>query len=125
MNLKQYLIIMSGCTLIALSAFVGVLLFFDPFASGTSALVLFYASLLLFLVGIFSVVGFVIRHYMNPTTIVFRDVIVSARQALLFSLILCLSLLMKQVGVLSILNVVLLIALLSLLELIAISRQRT
>lgn len=125
MNLKQYLIIMSACTLVAASSLAGVVLFFDPFESGLSALVLLYVSLMLTLIGILSVIGFVIRHYMNPTTIVFRDVVISARQALFLSTILCGSLLMKQFGVLSILNVILLIALISLLELISLSRQRS
>lgn len=124
MSLKQYLALMGASTLVSFAALLSVILFFDPYESGLISLVLLYASLFLTVVGIASLLGFVIRYLTAQNVAVFRAVILSARQAVLFSVIICASLLMKQLHVLSALNVTLLVLLMTTLELIFLNKQR-
>ena len=82
MSLRQYLILMGIATGVSLLLFLVVLNFFDP-SGGLVPLILFYSSLSLFIVGVVSVFGFLIRHYLNPKELIFRDVLTSVRHAAL------------------------------------------
>ncbi len=123
MSLQQYLSLMAIATGVSYIVFASVLVYFDPFVSGIVALVLFYASLSLALVGTLSLVGFFVRRTTTPQTIAFRDVVTSFRQAVLLSVLLVTSLVLQQFNVLSVWLVIGLIVLLTGIELYSVSRK--
>lgn len=125
MSLQQYLISMFISTLVACAVFVSVLFFFNPYTSGTMALVFFYASLGVALVGIFSLVGYGLRHFFAPAKIAFRDVITSSRQSVLLTTLVLVSLFLKQVNLFNILSVALLIIMLTLIEVAVFTSKKS
>lgn len=114
---------MTGTTLIAYLIFAAVIFNFDPRVAGPTIIVFFYASLFLSLLGTFSVVGFILRHWFGKDGIIFRQVITSFRQSILLSLIAISSLFMQQTGVLRMPLIVLLIAAMAILELFFITKR--
>ncbi len=123
MSLQQYLTLMALATFVSYIVLASVLVYFDPFAAGTVALILFYASASLAAVGTFSLLGFFIRRSTTPQTIAFRDVVTSFRQAVLLSVLLISALLLKQLDLLGVAVVLGLIVVLTGIELFVISRK--
>lgn len=115
MNLKQFLTIMIAGALICWAMFVLVIFNIDP-ANGAVALVLFYSSLLLSLIGTLAILGSVIRIFLFKKEIIFREVKNSFRQSLLLSFLLIASLVLQSKRLLAWWNVILLVIALASLE---------
>lgn len=84
---------------------------------------LFYGSLLLALVGTFSLLGFFLRVWFTKEEVIFRHLGISTRQSIWFALLLVGSLLLLGAGYLRWWSEILLIVFLVLLEFFFLSRK--
>jgi hypothetical protein len=97
MTLRSYIILMIVATLACYLGLGAIIFFFDPFVSGFWALILFYASLFLALVGTFSLIGLVGRLILTKDNLVFKKVTTSFRQGLWLSILACVSLYLNKI----------------------------
>lgn len=102
-------------------ALLAVIYFFDPFVGGFWALVFFYLSLFLALVGTFSVSGLLFRLVFTKNKLIFTKVIVSFRQGIWFSLLIIVSLILRRLDLFALVNLILLIFAFAVLELFFMS----
>lgn len=107
---------MSATTIVAYVLVAAIVYNFDPLQSGLIIIIFFYASVMLALIGTFSVLGFLLRHIFDSKGVIFRQVITSFRQSIWLSTLLVISILMYQRGVFSMITVSLLIIALGILE---------
>jgi hypothetical protein len=121
MSLSKYLIIMTIGTLGSLACLVLAILTIDPFATNWLGLSLFYASLMVTVTGLVSIIGFVCRFVLLHNKLAVSAVIISFRQAFVIALLLALTLFLLAHQLFSWLNVVLLIIGFTVLEFILIS----
>lgn len=125
MTLKQYLILMTSASLICWLAWFFVILNSDPSEAGLSVFFLFYATLFLGLLGVFSVIGFLIkRKILKNDEVVFRHVKNTFRQSMIVSFLLVLSLILLQMDLLRWWNALLLLLVFVLLELVIFSQKK-
>ncbi|HMB26332.1 MAG TPA: hypothetical protein VKP03_02860 [Patescibacteria group bacterium] len=97
MTVKQYLIILGLCTALCWLGWILVITLLNPFTSGSLALLLFYLSLGLALIGGFSILGFVIRVFVfTRNEVPSREISISSRQALLFTILIIVSLILQS-----------------------------
>jgi hypothetical protein len=124
MTLKRYLLLMFLATLLCWLALASVMFYINPSEAGIIGFVLFYVSLFLSLVGTFSLVGFILRVWLT-TVPIFKQVIISFRQGVLFAVFVSLSLAMQSQGYLTWWLVIILLVLLAFVEYIFnLSKQR-
>jgi hypothetical protein len=116
MSLKRYLILMSCMTLFCWLAWLVVLYFINPDEAGFVGFLLFYASLIVALVGTFSLFGFFLRVWFSKEEVIFRHLGVSTRQSIWFAILIVGSLLLLGVGYLRWWSELLLIMFLLLME---------
>lgn len=121
MSLRTYVFLMFLATFACYLALGAVVYFFDPFSGGIGALIFFYASLFLALVGTFSILGLFVRLIFTKDKLVFRKVIASFRQGIWFSLLIAIGLYLKSSDLLIWRNIILLVLSFSLIELFFIS----
>lgn len=116
MTLRDYLIALSLGTFSALAAAAIVLFAIDPATAGSLAFLAIYITFGAGLVGLFSIVGTLVRVKRSKTEDVGQAVARSLRQALFFTgLILC-SLYLSAQGMLTFWTVMLLVLLVTLVE---------
>jgi len=123
MSLKQYLLIMSLVTVVAYILVASVASYFDPTVSGLLPIVFFYASLSLALIGTFTLIGFAIRSMRKHSAMAFREVIISLRQAIWFTILIVGSLGLMRLQILNILNLLLVLLALTALELYFLNKK--
>ncbi|MFA7662642.1 MAG: hypothetical protein WCX88_01875 [Patescibacteria group bacterium] len=124
MTLKRYLLLMFLATLLCWLALASVMFYINPSEAGIIGFVLFYISLFLSLVGTFSLAGFMLRVWLT-TVPIFKQVIVSFRQGVLFSVFVSVSLAMQSQGMLTWWIVLLLLGILTAIEYIfSLSNRR-
>lgn len=123
MNLIKYLITMSVATVACLVVWVFVLLNIDPTSTDMVGFILFYASLSLLLLGLFSLIGFGMRKIVLKKEVDFRHIYNSFRQAIFLSLIFIFILILQSQRLFNFANISLLIITLVALELFIISRK--
>lgn len=116
MSLSKYIILMLVATLFCWGAFLIVLYSVNPFATTDIGFVLFYTSLFFALTGTLALVGFILRYIFNKTQFITEQVIVSFRQALLFALLIVVSLFLQSQQLIAWWNLLILIFLLVLIE---------
>ena len=121
MTLGKYIFLMILATIACYLAFFSVLYFFDPFTGGILVLLFFYTSLLLALIGTFSILGLIVRLIFTRDRLVFKKVINAFRQSLWFSLLIIISLILFSLNLFAWVNLILLIVAFGLLELFFIS----
>lgn len=121
MSLSKYLIIMTIGTLGSLACLVLAILTIDPFATNWLGLSLFYASLMVTVTGLVSIIGFVCRFVLLHNKLAVSAVIISFRQAFVIALLLALTLFLLAHQLFSWLNMSLLIIGFTVLEFILIS----
>ena len=121
MSLNKYLIFMGLGALIAWGAWLFVIYGMNPEEAGILVFVFFYLTLFFALTGTFSVIGFFIRKLALKNELAFRHVVVSFRQAILFSILIVGSLFLESRGLLTWWNVILFILILTVLEFFFIS----
>jgi hypothetical protein len=83
---------MAMTTLVCWGAFVVVLFRIDPETGGSLALALFFLSAFFALWGTLSLCGFFIRYLVQRSTVPFKHIGISLRQALWFAILVCLTL---------------------------------
>jgi len=98
-----------------------VLIFFNPETGGIGGFLLLYISLGLSLIGTFSLIGLLMRHYFGNDQLVFRDVINSFRQGILLAILIVAVLILKSFDLMMWWNVLILIFALTFLEVFLIS----
>jgi hypothetical protein len=124
MTLKQYLILMSICTLFCWLALALVIYFIDPTEAGFLGFAFFYSSLFLALTGTMSILGFAMRIKFVKDELVFRHVVSAFRQAILFSILIVGSLFLQSKSLLTWWNIILFILALTVLEFFFISYKK-
>ena len=125
MTLKQYLNLMTFASLVCWLAWFFIVLNFDPTEASLSVFFLFYSTLFLGLLGIFSVIGFLIkRKILKSDEVVFRHVKNTFRQSILVSFLVVLSLLLLQLDLFRWWNAMLLLLVFVLLELVIFSQKK-
>ena len=116
MNLRQYLIVMSIGTAVAISSWCVVLIAMNPLTSGAVALVSFYVTLTLGLAGLFTILGTTARTYRFPDRDVGAIVNRSLRQAIFLTILLVGSLYLMTQGLFSTLTLFVAVLALGFLE---------
>ncbi len=124
MSFRAYILFMILATAIFCGALVIVLFSVDPYKADFFSLSLFYLSLFFSLTGIISITGSILRRFFVKDKVLFRQVITSFRQAVLFSSLLIICLFLQSQRLLTWWNILFLIAALAVMELFAISRRR-
>ncbi len=124
MTLKNYLTVMSFLTLICFAIFFYVATTVDPHSTNWLGFVLFYSSLFIALVGLITLIGFLLRYFILKQGLAFNLVKLSFRQSFVLSLFLILGLFLQANDLLTWLNLVFLIAGFSILEVFLISNRK-
>lgn len=124
MTLKQYLILMSICTGVFFIAWFLVLFFINPQESGFIGILLFYLCLFFFLMGLFSVIGFVFRYRKQQYDRVYNHIELASRQSVLFSFLIIVALFFQRKGWLGWLNLLGLVIVFTLVELFLLSYNK-
>jgi hypothetical protein len=111
MTLKQYLILMFAASLLCWGGWFAVVVGVDPMSGGFVALVLFYASLGMALVGTLATLGTLIRSKLGPMDYAHVQVSRSFRQAIILAVLVLVALMLQSGGRLAWPQLVLLIGL--------------
>ncbi len=119
MSLRNYILLMLFTTLACLLLLLAVIYFFEPISFW--AVIFFYASLFLTLLGAASLIGLFIRLIFTKDTLVFKKVTTSFRQAIWFSLLIVICLYLNRLDLFAWKNIVLLIIALALIEIFFMS----
>lgn len=85
MSLIRFLLILGFGTALSWTAWVLVLTMLDPQTGGLAAIGLFYLSWWLALLGTVTIIGFFARYWLEKDGVMFRQLSVALRQALLLS----------------------------------------
>ena len=96
MTLRQYLILMTFCTVVSWAVWGTVVSLVDPDTGGIIGVLFFYTSLGLALVGTNSIIGLLIRSRLNRTELISRLAAISFRQALWFSFVIILAMILQS-----------------------------
>lgn len=123
MTLKKYLNLMLVLTLICWLIWALVLFFVNPKETGLIGFILFYFSLFLATLGVFSLLGFIIRARRKKGP-VFKQVEVSFRQGTWLSLFLIGLMILQGIGLLRWWNSLLFLIFLIFLELFFLSSRK-
>ncbi|MFH1412614.1 MAG: hypothetical protein ABIG10_01120 [bacterium] len=121
MSLRSYLSLMILATVICIIGLGIVLATIDPFSTNWPGFILFYSSLFLTIIGIFSILGFTVRFVALRRQLVVHSVVISFRQAFLAAFVIASTLFLLSKDLFSWMNVLLLIIGFSALEFLLIS----
>ncbi|MBM3256180.1 MAG: hypothetical protein FJZ04_01780 [Candidatus Moranbacteria bacterium] len=121
MTLKSYLNAMATATMVAFMGWVLVLLYIDPTNSGYMGLILFYTTLFLGLVGLFTLFSFSLKRWIGNNEIIFAYVASSFRQGFFLAVIVVGLLVMQGARILNWWDALLFVGAVALLELYFIS----
>lgn len=124
MSFRAYLIMMIAATIISWVAWVTVIFSINPFETDFLGLTFFYSTLFLSLMGTISILGNIVRKKFIKDDILFRQVIVSFRQSVLFAILIVVSLILQSNEILSWWSILFLIGALAVIELFAISKKK-
>lgn len=124
MTLRKYLILMSLASLVCWLAFILVIYYMNPISSGMIALIFFYLSLFLAIVGTFAIIGFLLRTKVLSGELIFKQVAVTFRQALWFGILAVFSLWLQSKNLLTWYNLSLQIIVLLILEFFFLSTKK-
>ncbi|MEK7647595.1 MAG: hypothetical protein AAB384_00985 [Patescibacteria group bacterium] len=124
MTLRQYLLFMTAATLLCFGALYFVMMSVDPYTASAAGLSLFFVALFLSLFGLFSLIVFAIESFFSRSeTVAFRMVRKSFRQAVLFSVLVTVVLLMARAQYLYWWTLILLAVIVSCVEFLWSSRS--
>jgi hypothetical protein len=121
MSLRNYVILMIVATLACYLGLGAIIFYTNPFSDGVIALLLFYLSLFISLIGTFAIIGLLVKMIFTRDKLAFRKVTASFRQAIWFSLIISISLYLKKANLLVWKNMLMLVFAFTLIELFIIS----
>jgi hypothetical protein len=114
---------MTSATFLCWLAWLLVLFYFNPDEAGFVGFFLFHFSLLLALIGTFSLIGFFCRVWFTKEQVIFRHLGISTRQSLWFALLLVSALILKGAEYFRWWSILLIIIMLGLLEFFFLSRR--
>ena len=123
MTLKKYLFLMTFATILCFGAWALVLFFVNPESAGMVGFSFFYGSMFLGLLGVFSMVGFLIRYLWKRYEFAYDQVKTSFRQGLMFALLLTGALFLQSYRLLVWWNLLLLVALLAGIEYFFVTKR--
>ena len=126
MNLTKYLTLMSLATLLSWIAFLVVIFSVNPFETVILGFVLFYTSLFFAITGTLSLIGFLIRYFINKNQFITQQVVISFRQAILFSILIITGLYLQSYNLVAWWNLLILIIILMFVEItfLAINKKQ-
>lgn len=116
MSLKKYLFLMTVATILSWGGWALSLVFMNPVDGGWIALLFFYSSIFLGFLGIFSILGFILRFLIKRNEFAYNQVKRAFRQGFMFALLMVITLALQGFGLLVWWNLVLLIILLAGIE---------
>lgn len=116
MTFKGYVAAMLIGTVLSWAAWVLILFRVNPDTAGTIGFILFYASLLLSLLGTFALLGLVFRHMRVRRKFLVEKVVTSFRQGLWFGVVIIAALILQSQQLLSWWNLLLVILIITILE---------
>ncbi|MDO8592259.1 MAG: hypothetical protein Q7R92_00630 [bacterium] len=125
MSLRQYLLIMAVMTALCVLALGYVVWTVNPEETNSAGFLLFYLSLFLSLIGLTSIIGFLIRFVFLKRELAVNKVLAAFRQSFLFSGFIAAMLFLQSRSLLSWLNAVILIIGLSALEFFLLNYGRS
>ena len=125
MSFSAFIILMIITTIVSWSAWGVVVFSINPYEADFFGLIFFYISLFFSLLGTFSIVGSIVRKKLVKKDILFRQVVISFRQAIFFSLLIVVSLFLQSGRILTWWNILVLVLALSVIELFSISKRGT
>jgi len=108
-----------------MAAWGAVLVLLNPFESGFLALLLFYLTLGLALVGTFSLFGYLFRAFIKKDEMAYKHISIASRQSILFTLIVIAALILQSIRALAWWNVILLLVLSGFVELYLIANKNS
>lgn len=123
MSSKIYTIIIFLGTIIFWYCWFLVLFFIDPSEAGFMGLMFFFVNLFFALIGSIFSFSFIIHTKIFGSHSVLKSIQISTRQAILFSILIIVSLWLQSQNLLTIYNIIIFIALLTLIEFLFISRK--
>jgi hypothetical protein len=103
-------------TTLCLLSWILVIYNTNPETTGFLAIIFFYTSLWLFIVGAFALLGLLVRAITNQKELMFRKVLVSFRQGVWLASLIIISLFLFQRGQLTLRNAAFTIGILTILE---------
>lgn len=96
MSLKKYLILMGISTIFCWLAWIFVLYFINPDDAGIAGFIFFYLSLFLALTGTLAILGLLLRITFKKDTLIFKQVNISSRQAVFYSMVVIIALILQS-----------------------------
>ena len=124
MSLRLYLLIMSAMTALCAVMFGYILFTVNPETTNSIGFFLFYLSLFLLIIGVATIIGFVIRFIIFRHDLVINTVKIAFRQSFFFASFIVISLFLLSRNLLSWLNLAILIIGLSVLEFFLLSYSK-
>ena len=125
MTLKTYLTTISICTGICWIVFLTVLGTVNPLETKIWGLLIFYITLLIALIGSFSLIGFVIRCVFNKQEIWYKTLNIASRQALILSVLVIVALIFQSFRYLYWWNLIILVIIAFFVELFVLAQKRS
>jgi hypothetical protein len=108
MTIRSFLVGIAISTLICFIAWFAVISLSDPTSSGLGGLFIFYFSLFLWLSGFLVLIGFYARTFLAPKKMPFSVLSNSVRQAIIVALAIHITLILKSMQMLNLINIILL-----------------
>lgn len=123
MSFRFYLLLILFSTILCGLSLMIIIFSINPHEANILTFAFFYLSLFLSLTGIITIVNSIIKKIFIKNKILFRQIAISFRQAILFALLITICLALQSQRILVWWNMLLLIAVLSTIELFAISKK--
>lgn len=101
MTIRMFLMGIFVATVICFFVWLAIIIFINPFESGSIILLLFYFSLFLWLVGSIALIVFFIRYFLQPRAIPYAILTMAIRQAIIFAFVAVIILALKGLKALS------------------------
>ena len=124
MTIRQYLLLMTICTIICWAGWLLVLFFINPETTTSLGYLLFYVSLFFAVVGTLAVLNYIFRLVFTRILSKPETVQVSFRQAIFFGLVIVVALFLQANNLMTWLNVLFLILLITIIEFLILSLKK-
>lgn len=123
MTIKKQLFGIFTGTLLALGIFLAIFFNSDPYTADIFTKTAFFTSLFLFISGFFTFSGFYLRVYFSNREIIYNNLPIAFRQAVLLAFLLTGLLVLKSLQILSIWDAIIFVVVVILIELYFRSRK--
>ena len=124
MTIKQYLWLMTICTLVCWAGWLLVLFFINPETTSSLGFILFYLSLFFALVGSLAIISYLFRLLFRRIYSKSETVQISFRQAVFWGVAVVGALFLQAQGLMTWLNVLLLVMLITIIEFLIVSFKK-